>query len=303
MPLSYPFSGFVRQIRGNLCRAAIVLGMTAVMLSTGCAQGEMAPASPTATYVPPPTATPVPTATPFPPFRSAPPAEISVKGTTLVYNGIINRESYSRFRWVTAENDAVIDTIQITSRGGDTSVGKKMGRWIHDRNINVIVDNFCISSCANYIFTAGRNKVIREDSIVGWHGSEHQDEYIARAKGVTLEERLKQVFDDIEWPEAQQDAVVLGNTFEEFKSDWMERSEDERKFLEKVAVSVDVMVYGLSPDRYDEYLDGQYSFWTFSIEDMAKFGIDNVSYEGSGEYPSERSMEKYGTFLVFQVAE
>lgn len=301
--MSYPFSGFVRLIKGNLCGAAVVLGMTAVMFSTGCAQTEMTPASPTATYVPPPTATPEPTATPFPPFWSAPPAEISVKGTTLFYDGIINRESYSRFWQATAENDAVIDTIQITSRGGDTSVGKKMGRWIHDRNMKVIVDSFCISSCANYIFTAGRNKMIREDSVVGWHGSEQQDEYIARAKEVTLEEHLKQVFDDIEWPEVQQGAVVLGNTLEEFKSDWMERSEDERKFLETIAVSVEVMVYGLSPDRYDEYRDGQYSFWTFSIEDMAKFGVDNVSYEGSGEYPSERSMEKYGKFLVFQVAE
>ena len=122
-------------------------------------------------------------------------------------------------------------------------------------------------------------------------------------KGVTLEEHLKQVFDNIEWPEVQQGAVVLGNTFEEFKSDWMERYEDERKFLKKIAVSVDVMVYGLLPDRYDEYRNGQYSFRTFSIEDMAKFGVDNVSYEGDGEYPSERSLEKYSEVLVFQIAE
>ena len=50
-----------------------------------------------------------------------------------------------------------------------------IGHWIYDRNMDAVVDDLCFSFCANYIFTSGRNKVIREDSIVGWHGSPQQN--------------------------------------------------------------------------------------------------------------------------------
>ncbi len=38
----------------------------------------------------------------------------------------------------------------------------------------------CFSSCANYVFTSAANKYIREDSLVGWHGSESQYEILAK---------------------------------------------------------------------------------------------------------------------------
>ena len=55
------------------------------------------------------------------------------------------------------------------------------------------------------------------------------------------------------------------------------------------------MVYGFIPDQFDHYMshDRHIRGWTFSIEDMAKFGVDNVTYEGNGEYPSEKAIENF----------
>ena len=55
----------------------------------------------------------------------------------------------------------------------------KIGLWIFDHELDVIVDELCFSSCANYIFTAGKNKIIEKDAIVGWHGSEQQDQRLS----------------------------------------------------------------------------------------------------------------------------
>ena len=66
-----------------------------------------------------------------------------------------------------------------------------IGEWIFDHEIDVIVDEICFSSCANYIFTAGKNKIIEKDAIVGWHGSEQQDPFIAAGYGISMEEHYR----------------------------------------------------------------------------------------------------------------
>lgn len=46
-----------------------------------------------------------------------------------------------------------------------------------------------------------------------------------------------------------------------------------------------------------------YQLWTFLIEDMEKFGVSNVSYEGDGEYPSDLTLERYPDIVVISVPE
>ena len=47
----------------------------------------------------------------------------------------------------------------------------------------VEVDVICFSSCADYVFPAGRARVIRADAFVGWHGNERQFDVHGRAHG------------------------------------------------------------------------------------------------------------------------
>ena len=170
-----------------------------------------------------------------------------------------------------------------------------MGHWVYDRGLDVVVDTHCFSSCANYIFTAGRNKIIGEGAIVGWHGSAQQDEYIARSQGISLDEYWRRQFDSVVMPGLPQGTIVW------WSSNRLIR--EERAFLERVGVRVDALVYGVMPGRYDVYRSGGYSLWTFSIEDMGKFGIGDVSYAGVGGYPSVGSLDRRGDVIVFSVGD
>lgn len=219
---------------------------------------------------------------------------VALRGSTLYFRGDINVGSYQQFQKIISENGDAIDTLWINSPGGYTDEGKLMGHWIYDNTIDVVVDTLCFSSCANYIFTAARNKLIKKDALVGWHGSEQQDEYIAKAEGKTLDEYLRQVHASFADPEYR---------FETFKADVLKAAADERAFLKKIGVNADVMLYGLLPANYARYISGDYSGWTFSIEDMSRFGINNVSHEGGGAYPSEQAKKIFSDILIFSVTQ
>lgn len=297
--------------RGILRGAAIALALTVVSLSAGCAQSPMAPPSPTATYIPQPTSTAVPTATTVSEndsLQSLPGSEVSISGSTVVFNGIMDQPSYDYFRRTVAASDADIKTIQVRSSGGEAGLGIEMGEWIHARGLDVVVDDYCFSSCANYIFTAGRNKVIRDDSIVAWHGSNLTSEYMAYDQGITLDEQLKQEFDasmedapiNVESPAHYQ---MLLNQHKRYS---LKQIDEERKFLEKTGVNPEIMTYGFLSEQHDALHTADnrhYQLWTFLIEDMERFGVSNVSYEGDGEYPSDLTLERYPDIVVISVPE
>ena len=148
--------------------------------------------APTLTSTPPPTPTVEPTVTPSPEPTPTPdedgiiwygpePATISVEGSIISFVGSIESETYRNFLYAVRGQEDQITAIQINSGGGITDQGMLIGEWVFDHDIDVIVEELCFSSCANYIFPAGKNKIIEEDAIVGWHGSEQQDPFIAAA--------------------------------------------------------------------------------------------------------------------------
>ncbi len=72
--------------------------------------------------------------------------------------------------------DVEVKELWIESDGGYVEAGQQIGRLIRDRGLVVVVTGACISSCANYLFTAGRERVIRPEGFVVWHGSSFQKE-------------------------------------------------------------------------------------------------------------------------------
>ena len=61
----------------------------------------------------------------------------------------------------------------------------------------------------------------------------------------------------------------------------------ERSFLETTGINEDALIYGfIGVDYEDDGLPAHFfEGWTFSIEDMAKLGIEHVTYDGDGSYP------------------
>lgn len=61
--------------------------------------------------------------------------------------------------------------IKVQSGGGETDEAMHLGRLIHDRNLDIEVNEICASSCANYLFPAAVKKIIPKGSMLGLHGT------------------------------------------------------------------------------------------------------------------------------------
>lgn len=211
-------------------------------------------------------------------------AEITVEGSTVRYIGVINgRSAYNFLELVRGAEDR-IDTLIINSPGGETRSARRIGRWIHEHGVTVVVEELCFSSCANYIFTAAPKKIIRDGAYVGWHGSEQQDRYITVTLGpdggLDSYDAKCNTEKQIANPD-QPPSSVDGHTVTILGFD----TADEEEFLNQIGVSADALLYGLMPGQCEHYMTAEVAGWTFSIEDMAEFGIANVTYEGA-EYPA-----------------
>ena len=237
------------------------------------------------------------------------PAEITLEGSTIYYTGAINPVSAEHLLRVANGAETLVDTLVINSQGGGAMSGRRIGEWVHEHQIAVVVDTLCFSSCANYVFAAAPRKVIRADALVGWHGSDQQLRYIAESGGITLEELIDQIVDrEVTRQEQERGRELVGEDRSRLRTSlrdsltWLiEGSTVEQDFLDRIGVSVEALVYGLMPTNYARYQASGASGWTFSIEDMAKFGISNVTYEGRGEFPSEFTVPSHPV-IVFDVA-
>lgn len=221
-----------------------------------------------------------------------PPPEITLEGSTAYYTGAIEMEYADDFLDKVSKHGTRIETLVINSNGGETVGGMHIGDWVYDNGIKVVVDKVCFSSCANYIFTAAPAKSIREDSFVGWHGSEQQNRF--------LDEQFADANPNNPTGSCRDRSLSVS---EDPNSELYPGYAQELEFLEKIGLGVEPLVWGMAdPERCRAYMQMDVDGWTFDIPSMERLGIGNVSYEGSGDYPSKTVVEEEGV-AVFTVSE
>lgn len=71
--------------------------------------------------------------------------------------------------------------LRVTSVGGSSEEGMLMGRFIHDKGLDIEVVRGCASSCANYMFPAARRKTILPGAVLGYHGTLYLTEVAGEA--------------------------------------------------------------------------------------------------------------------------
>jgi len=98
-------------------------------------------------------------------------ADISLGAGTAYYSGPISVERNQRFFELAQKKD--VKRLVITSGGGEVDAGIALGLWVYERGLDIEVPEVCLSSCANYVFTAGQRKSIGAGAIVAWHGNYH----------------------------------------------------------------------------------------------------------------------------------
>lgn len=171
----------------------------------------------------------------------------------LYYHGNLDLEANQKLFTLYEQSHPKPKILQITSGGGDTMLGLDLGEWIFAKQLDVEVVRYCASSCANYIFTAGKRKILRPDSIVFWHGGAHQKDLESLAKR--------------QGPEA----------LAHFRA-WRDR---EDLFFKTIGINGKITTYGQSK-HFNRFWSGYWgrAGFDYSVEDMKKFGISHIIEEG-----------------------
>jgi len=239
-------------------------------------------------------------------------AKISVLNDTIEFIGSIDRKSYADFTDAINSHNKRITKLIINSDGGNTKHGKYMGHWIYDNEINVQVRTLCYSSCANYIFPAAANKYIEAGAQVGWHGNIlAQSNNISEADAINnyRESVRREIIEELKLENPEEE---LRKRIEEYKQE----RKDEVAFYKKIGVDINVSEYFGKGERMSQHeidriaaleflptttqedyrLDG----YTFSIENMKHFGIDNVTYLGTDRFPQTPPLRTEGKLFFLE---
>ncbi|MCG9625544.1 hypothetical protein L1D34_11905 [Vibrio mediterranei] len=188
------------------------------------------------------------------PIIFMPDHNVSVSGSTLIFDGPISGDSVLEALRVVRNSGANIEKIRITSPGGDVPSGIELGYFIKENNLDVEVDKLCFSACANYVIPAAKTVLIKKGSLIGWHGGPRQSDELWQAS-------------------------VSSTDKEELMTFISRLREKEEVFFEYVDVDPDITVYGQTSSKKCQLTEETHG-WYYSKSDLAKMGVTNVVIEG-----------------------
>lgn len=156
------------------------------------------------------------------------------------------------------------DTLAIRSKGGPTTQGMALGQWVHDHKLDIKVLEYCLSSCANYVFPAGAHKVVSNFAVIGLHGG-------LSSTSFEYDESTKKMLAAMQPKERQ---TLIDQINASIKGDAVK----EQAYLKALGVRADYVTLG-QEERYQKLYrnDPEVIGWTYSLEDFGHMGIHDIS--------------------------
>lgn len=183
----------------------------------------------------------------------------------LEYVGPINQAANQQLSALYDSLAAKPAVLSIRSPGGEVNAGMDLGSWVRAHKLNVRVMEFCLSSCANYVFPAGIEKIVSNFAMIGYHGGP------GKLEKLTLDEGAQKIYDAL--PPDQQKALMA-----EFASISQQGGRREAQYFEQLGVRADISSLGQN-ERYDQFVKSNPNAvgWTYSLKDFARLGVRDIS--------------------------
>ena len=157
--------------------------------------------------------------------------------------------------------------LNIRSQGGDTMAGMELGRWVAQQALPVKVVEYCFSSCANYVFTAARSRIVSNFALVGFHGGMSSSSF-------TLAPEMEAMFASL--PAGEQ-AAARKKVLDVVLAEMAPKAQLERQFFDEIGVQQRITTLGQSADYEKRYADSDAVGWTFTLEGFAKLGVRDIT--------------------------
>lgn len=154
--------------------------------------------------------------------------------------------------------------LSIQSVGGSVLTGISLGSWVRANNLDVKVLEYCLSSCANYVFPAGGRKIVSNFALIGYHGG-------ANSLYLRVSEASKKLLAE------QSQSKEFMKMADSMLKDVRNQAQQELAYLKTLGVEADLVSRG-QEDRYQglfkEYPEK--NGWTYSLADFDHMGVHRI---------------------------
>lgn len=194
--------------------------------------------------------------------RAAEPVQVYVSEGELNYIGGLDDAANARLFALYDGLQKKPTVLAIRSRGGDVMPGMALGSWVHAHKLDVKVMEFCMSSCADYVFTAGARKIVGSAAMIAFHGGLSSMDFT-----VAGDDKAK--YDAMT---ATQQAAYMAD----LRQGLAPLVAQEHAFFESIGVRQDITTYG-QQKRFEALLtDAGASGWTYTQAGFRRFGVDGI---------------------------
>lgn len=198
-----------------------------------------------------------------------PEPQVYITKDSIVYDGDLTVEGIEKAKKLYTKE---INNLILNSLGGEVNLGMDLGEWVFEKKLNVIIKYAAFSSAANYVFPAGKNKILYKNSFIGWHGGASQT------------------------PETLYDKFFIKFILKDYIAKAKKR---ELEFFKKINVDYKITTLG-QQEKYKKYSKDYYG-WTYSIKALNQLGVKNIILiDGDWEPITEFKNEKF--FIIENVA-
>lgn len=183
---------------------------------------------------------------------------VFVENGELHYSGYLDDDANGRL-FALYDSLAIKPTVlAIESKGGIVDFGLDLGDWVYRKGLDVKVSAYCLSSCANYVFTAAPRRTVSNVAVIGFHGGISSATFKLGGERKAAYDAMTKEQQDAFWADHRKETQPL-----------LQRETD---FFKKIGVRQDITTYGQA-SRFDlPDMDG----WTFTRDDFARFGVDRI---------------------------
>lgn len=192
-----------------------------------------------------------------------------LENNVIHYSGDLSNQLNKRLFELYSANKDTVNLVAIESKGGEINTGLDLGSFIFENKLNIKVASYCLSSCANYVFTAGHTKYVEKDTVIGFHGGASSNRFdTSQLDGLPKSKRAK-----------------LKKQLEDYIAKTVEK---ETAFFQTIGVQQQITTYG-QQDHYLSFAKQGYSGWYYPIESLEKLGVQNIVVNGLNWQPKELS--------------
>lgn len=153
--------------------------------------------------------------------------------------------------------------LSIRSSGGEVNTGMDLGAWIHERKMTLKVMEFCMSSCANYVFPAAADKIVSNFAVIGYHGGPGD------ADKLSFDANTQAIYDALS---AEQKKAFM----DDIRKITAHDGAREASYFKQIGVRADLSSLGQN-ERYKDLMTGKALGWTYTLEGFALLGVRNIT--------------------------